>query len=165
MSDIQPGLAQPSALRLAALPEDDVVVGQICRARPDRGPDLLVLVIEVQLSETDTRARGRVRTDPEATRDHPASAAHRAGTRERAGLGDLQVRGCRPSRGVAPLEDRHRDPQSSPPHGGARDRLTPGAGGSGRGRPTAGLAAPHAASARSSRAAPPGGDDVSVLSR
>jgi hypothetical protein len=47
MSDIQPGLAQPSALRLAALPEDDVVVGQVCRARPDRGPDLLVLVIEV----------------------------------------------------------------------------------------------------------------------
>jgi hypothetical protein len=47
MSDIQPGLAQPSALRLAALPEDDVVVGQICLARPDRGPDLLVLVIEV----------------------------------------------------------------------------------------------------------------------
>jgi hypothetical protein len=47
MSELQPGLAQPSALRLAPLPEHDVVVGQISLARPDRGPDVLVLVIEV----------------------------------------------------------------------------------------------------------------------
>ena len=48
MSDIQPGLAQPRRLRLApTLPPEDAVVGQICLARPDRGPDLLVLVIEV----------------------------------------------------------------------------------------------------------------------
>lgn len=47
MSEIQPGLAQPSALRLATPAKDDVVVGQLYLARPDRGPDLLVLVIEV----------------------------------------------------------------------------------------------------------------------
>jgi len=48
MSDINPGLAQPRRLRLApALPPEDVTVGQICLAKPDRGPDLLVLVIEV----------------------------------------------------------------------------------------------------------------------
>jgi hypothetical protein len=47
MSEVQPGLAQPNALRLVAQPEDDVVVGQILLARPDRGPDVLVLIIEV----------------------------------------------------------------------------------------------------------------------
>jgi hypothetical protein len=48
MSDIQPGLAQPRRLRLAPTrPPEDLVVGQICLARPDRGPDLLVLVIDV----------------------------------------------------------------------------------------------------------------------
>jgi hypothetical protein len=47
MSDRQPGLAQPRPLRLAAHSEHDVLVGQICLAKPDRAPDLLVLVIEV----------------------------------------------------------------------------------------------------------------------
>lgn len=48
MSEIEPGLAQPRALRLATPRAEHVVVGQIYLARPDRGPDLLVLVIEVQ---------------------------------------------------------------------------------------------------------------------
>jgi hypothetical protein len=47
MSGIRPGLAQPRALRVAAPRADEVVVGQVRLASPDRGPDLLVLVTEV----------------------------------------------------------------------------------------------------------------------
>jgi hypothetical protein len=43
MSEQQPGLAQPRG----SVRADDVEVGEICLARPDRGPDLLVLVTEV----------------------------------------------------------------------------------------------------------------------